>query len=251
MEAATLTDAPLTPKHSAILGRKWHRPLSKLEGVVVLGGTMAGLVALSSVLSSYLAGKAPDNMKSAVNTIVSQIFGIGIAGLGAPLFSPASAKFTQRAFGLGRRERSFERHAATDLEKLWWRSQENYSVNANMARNVVSHYLVSIHNNISCAYQALRDPEQVSYAVARVAEAAFRLRTLFAEIHPDDQIIASSVRTGLGDHLTGEESRTFRARVVEELQRLDPHFHHPGVDSYYLRLLNGWLPLSSAPQARL
>ncbi len=238
MDVAPSLPPPASPEFPPAV-RRAKRPLSRVEGFVILGGTMVGLVALSS----YLVGKLEKTKAKFMVAIISQIFGIGIAGLGAPLFGPVSSKFTQRAFGISRDGESFEGHNPTDLEKLWWRSQEHYSVNANMARNVVSHFLVSIQNNIAFAYQALRRGGEEEYAAARVAEAALRLRTLFAEIDADDWIVATSVRAALTQHLPEEQLRDLRCRITEQLEGLDAYFDEPGVRDYYDRLLDSWLPV--------
>jgi len=217
------------------------KPVSKVEGYFILGTTMVGAVALSS----FLINRLPKNTQF-MASIIGQIFGIAIYGLGAPLIEPATSKFRQGAFGLRREQGdSFEGRSPTELEQFWWRTQANYSQNGQMARNIISHFLVSIQDNVTSAYRELSNApsdDSVTYAAARVAEAAYRMRTLFTEFRAEEPAVAISVKTALGDHLPGSTGKRLREAVINRLREMDVHFGETGVEGYYTRLLASWLP---------
>lgn len=232
---------PITQPVEAPKRTARSRSVSKVEGYFLLGATMIGAVALSS----FVVGKLPKGAPEFTGAIISQIFGIAIYGLGAPLFEPATSKFRQRAFGLSRElDESFEGRSPTELEQFWWRTQANYSQNGQMARNIISHFLVSIQDNVSSAHRAITasDGAGNGYAAARVAEAALRMRTLFTEFRPDEPAVAVSVQSGLADHLTEDQCRALRLEILSRLEQMDAHFGEVGVKGYYDRMLAAWLP---------
>lgn len=233
-------DVVASPPTASPSRRTKRRGIGKTSGFLILGGAVAGFL----VLNSYLLGKLSKSKSNAAHLVplLSTVLGVATASLGEPLFGPPRSKFTQWAFGLSRQDESFEADVPTDLEKLWWRSQESYSMNANMARNVVSHFLTSIQPNITSAYQAMQGVGEAGYAASRVAEAALRMRTLFAEVFPDEQVVAVAVRAGLSDHLSESERVALRSEVWRRLETMDARFDDSFVQLYYTRLLQSWLP---------
>lgn len=201
-----------------------------MRGYAVLIGTMVGSAVLTSSLSSHL----PSDYQFA-SVFIGQISTLGVYVLGAPIWEPLSSRFRKWAFGM-----SNETWGASSqhLEATWTRTQEHYSLNAQMSRNVMSQFILTVKDNFYQAYRAHVE-NNTAYSADQIAEAAYRMRILFKEISPTDQSVAAAVATAFTHHVT-IDSQTVDL-IWKRLQILDSEILEPKVRLYYESVLATWL----------
>lgn len=207
-------------------GRDW----SSYKGYVVLAGIMVGSAAITSQLGSQL----PQSMQFAT-IFISQLGAIGLYALGAPILEPLTSRFRKWAFGMN--DNSEGDFSTDPLEATWRRTQNHYSLNAQMSRNIISQFILSVKQNFYYAYRAMEESNP-EYSADQIAEAAFRMRLLFKDIEPDDLSVAIAVRATFTRHITVD--RAFIELVQEKASDLDPDSSLPVVRSYYDELFTAW-----------
>lgn len=203
------------------------------RGYAILIGTMVG----SALLSTYMTSNLGPHFQF-LSVFVSQVSTLGVFVLGAPIWEPLSSKFRQLAFGVKKSSQLTDLNNNPNLESTWVRSQENYSINAQMSRNVITQFITSVRQNFYEAYRAFNNDDK-NYAADQVAEAAFRLRTLFRDIPPNDPSVAAAVNTAFTNHI--EMNEEFVELVWSKLEELDENFTSPEIQKHYQITLETWL----------
>jgi hypothetical protein len=208
------------------------------RGYAILIGSMVGSAALTTYLGSHLGSEL-----QFLSIFLAQVSTLGVYVIGAPIWEPISSKFRQIAFGVGKDSSLQETNRNPVLESTWLRTQEHYSLNAQMSRNVISQFVVSVRQNFYEAQRALKSNDQ-NFAVDQIAEAAFRLRILFRDIRPDDVSVAAAVNSAFTNHV--ELDGKFVELVWRKLEELDPHFQTTDSRTYYSQTLQSWLKISAS-----
>lgn len=189
---------------------------------------------LSAATTTYLTSSLPQNFQF-LSHFIAQVSTLGVYVLGAPIWEPLSSRFRKMAFGVHLMDSKTE---DPGFESLWRKTQENYSLNAQMSRNVIIQFIISVQQNFYEAYRATRsnDPE---YAANQIAEAAYRLKHLFKEISPTDQAVATVVHSAFSNHLDLDED--FESKVLEKITAFEKQTLSPEQLEYYSALLKTWL----------
>lgn len=209
------------------------------RGYAILVGTMVG----SAAATTYLTSALPENFHF-LSQLLSQISTIGIYVFGAPIWEPLSSAFRKLAFGVRGNgqgagdEAEAPGTADPSLEALWQRTQENYSLNAQMSRNTVTQFIISVQQNFYEAHRAATQSNP-DYAADQIAEAAFRLRTLFKDIPPEEASIAQVVRSAFTNH--NPVDANFLAKIHSRLSQLDPSYASSNRQDQYQKILRSWL----------
>jgi len=206
------------------------------KGYAILIGAMVG----SAALTTYMGANLPSNLQFA-SIFIAQVTTLGVYVLGAPIWEPLSSKFRKWAFGISKKN-PLKSATTSQLESTWIRTQENYSLNAQMSRNIISQFIFTVKENFYNAYRAHVEFNP-DYSADQVAEAAFRMRILFKDIDPSDISVASAIRTAFTNHVK-MDSQYFEL-VLNRLQLLDSNFDDPVVKRYYDLILKTWLQKSS------
>lgn len=210
----------------------------RTRGYAILVGTMVG----SAALTSYLISHLPPNYMF-LSYFVAQVSTLGVYVFGGAIWDPLLAASRK----VGYRVNSKSSESWTDcsrcdeidsLNKMYARTQENYSLNEQMSRNIINQFLVSIKSNF---YEAKRSMElnEVDYAVDQIAEAAVRLRVLFRDVEPDDASVALAVKTSFSRHVRPDISLS--TLVLNRIRELDDGVGLPAIDKYYSILVSTWM----------
>lgn len=205
---------------------------SSKKGYAILLGGMVG----SAALTTYLGAHLSEEFKF-TSIFLSQISTLGVYVLGAPIWEPISSKFRKWAFGLNRNQQNAT-VASRELESTWIRTQESYSLNAQMSRNIISQFIITVKDNFYQAYRAMTE-NNPEYAADQVAEAAYRMRILFKEILPTERSVAAAINSAFTSHV--EIDAAFRKAVWQKLNALDSDSSEPDVRAYYQVVLHTWL----------
>ncbi|MCJ8276552.1 MAG: hypothetical protein MJK18_06905, partial [Bdellovibrionales bacterium] len=104
---------------------------SSRRGYAILIGAMVGSAALTTYLSTHL----PSHLQF-TSVFLSQVTTLGVFVLGAPIWEPLSSRFRKWAFGVRSIVEVKNEDHQGQLENTWSRTQEEYSLNAQMSRNV-------------------------------------------------------------------------------------------------------------------
>ncbi len=203
------------------------------RGYAILISTMIG----SAAATTYLSSSLPSDFQF-VSHFIAQVSTLGVYVFGAPIWEPLSSRFRKVAFGVRGADNPEENFLKPEFESLWRRTQENYSLNAQMSRNVINQFLISVHQNFYEAHRAVKSGDK-NYAADQVAEAAFRLKTLFRDIDPSDASVASAVKTSFTNHVVVDAE--FVQSVLDRIAKLDPSFAAVESRAYYDELLGVWL----------
>lgn len=202
------------------------------RGYAILIGTMVGTAAATTYLSSSL----PQGFQF-LSHLLAQVSTLGIYVFGAPIWEPLSSGFRKLAFGV-RGSHHPVQTGEPEFERLWRRTQEHYSLNAQMSRNVISQFIISVQNNFYEAHRAIHARNPV-YAADQIAEAAFRLRTLFKDVPPGEPAVAAVVRSAFTHHVTVDAA--FIGLVSDRLRRLDAKVDSDEARDYYELIIAAWL----------
>ncbi|MBX3022649.1 MAG: hypothetical protein KF799_13335 [Bdellovibrionales bacterium] len=216
------------------LREKGHRG-REVRGYSILIATMIA----SAAATTYVSASLPPDLQF-ISFFLTQVSTLGVYVFGAPIWEPLSSGFRKMAFGVRRAELESP-HYAVDMRKLeglWRKTQENYSLNEQMSRNVVTQFLISVHQNFYEAYRAAGSDNR-DYAAAQIAEAAVRLRTLFRDIDPDDRSVVGAVKTAFVDHVSIDHE--FLDQVMLRVRALDKYAESETANVYYARLFRAWL----------
>ncbi len=205
---------------------------SSKKGYAVLIGAMVG----SAAMTTYLGSQLPTELQF-TSIFISQLSTLGVYVLGAPIWEPLASKFRLWAFGISQEKMAQDKSSA-QLEATWTSTQENYSLNAQMSRNIINQFIIAVKENFYQAYRAYTESDQ-SYSADQVAEAAYRMRILFRDIHPSDPSVAVAINTAFTNHIQVNED--FIALVWKRLKLIDPEWSQPHVKLYYDLALTSWL----------
>jgi hypothetical protein len=206
------------------------------KGYAVLIGTMVGSAALTTFLGAHLPAEL-----QFTSIFLAQVSTLGVYVLGAPIWEPLSSKFRQWAFGISK-DNSLAATSSQQLEAIWVRTQENYSLNSQMSRNIISQFIFTVKENFYQAYRA-HNESNPTYSADQVAEAAYRMRILFRDISPTDRSVATAVNSAFTNHISIDKA--FIDLVWIRIETLDADAHRPEVHSYYSTVFETWLKSSS------
>lgn len=201
-----------------------------LRGYAILIGAMVGSAAITAKLTSMLPTHA-----QFLSQLVAQISTLGIFVLGSPIWEPITSGFRKFAFGINKNHEE----SNTDqkqLETLWLKTQENYSLNAQMSRNIINLFIASTRQNFYEAHRAFTEHNK-EYSADQIAEAAVRLKMLFKEIPPNDPSVAIAIQTAFTNHLQIDDA--FKKLVFEKIKKM--HISDDFDEEYYFFLLQNWL----------
>jgi hypothetical protein len=239
IDASSECSSPCSPKKLAQgISRKLTQKLrdfsvdkKRARGLAIITATMVGSAALSSGVMAILPGQF-----SFLSQLIAQVSTLGVIVIGAPIWEPASSAFRKFAFGISNNRSKTP--ADRSLEILWTSTQEKYSHNAQMSRNVINSFLLAVQNNFFEARRAMLEgnPE---FAIDQIAESAVRMHRLFAEISPEDE----SVRLAIQSTFTRgvENPSSLKEKVLERIRFFDPAASDPEIYSLYERMINSWL----------
>ncbi len=205
------------------------------RGYAILIGSMVGSAALTTYLGSHLSSDL-----QFLSIFLAQVSTLGVYVVGAPIWEPISSRFRQMAFGIGKDSSLDTVGLNPQLEATWLRTQENYSLNAQMSRNIISQFIVSVKQNFYEAQRAYSTSDN-NFSADQVAEAAFRLRLLFKEISPDDISVAAAINSAFTNHIVVDS--VFVELVWSKIGSLDPNFNSVENRQYYRVALQSWLKL--------
>ncbi|MGE0525792.1 MAG: hypothetical protein AB7G93_17820 [Bdellovibrionales bacterium] len=194
----------------------------------------------SAAATTYVSSSLPPNFQF-ISLFLGQVTTLGVWVFGAPIWEPLYSGFRKVAFGVKSSDsdsKSSQAEVSRRFDRIWQRTQESYSLNEQMSRNLLSQFLLAIHQNFYEAYRAMNshNPE---YAADQVAEAAVRLRRLFRDIEPDDPSVVAVVRTAFVNHVQIDEE--FVKTVERRITALDDSFPTESAQPYYRRLFEAWL----------
>jgi hypothetical protein len=206
---------------------------SDARGYAILIATMI----VSAAATTYVSSTLPPQLQF-VSHFLAQISALGIYVYGAPIWEPLSSAFRKMAFGVRKPQGVEPIVTDSELEALWRRTQENYSLNAQMSRNVINQFIISVQQNFYEAHRAMISNNN-NFAMDQIADAAYRLRTLFRDIDPADVSIASVIRASFTNHIVVDP--LFISQVMEKISVLDSDFYKEETQLYYQRLLKSWL----------
>ncbi len=207
-------------------------PTRSKRGYAILIASMVG----SAALTTYLGTQLPPELQFA-SIFIAQVSTLGVYILGAPIWEPLSSKFRKWAFGMSK-DSSLGPSSSLQLESTWLRTQEHYSLNSQMSRNIISQFIFTLKENFYQAYRAYSENNPV-YAADQIAEAAFRMKTLFKDVHPSDPSVAAAIQSAFTNHL--EIAADFETLVWSRIETLDAEARQPEARSYYQSLLKSWL----------
>ena len=211
------------------------------RGYAILIGSMVGSAALTTYLGSHL-----NSDLQFLSIFLAQVSTLGVYVVGAPIWEPISSRFRQMAFGIGKDSSLDAVGLNPQLEATWLRTQENYSLNAQMSRNIITQFIVSVKQNFYEAQRAYSTSDN-NFSADQVAEAAFRLRLLYKEISPDDVSVAAAINSAFTNHIVVDS--TFVELVWSKIRILDPNFDLVENRQYYRLALQSWLkmPVNQIP----
>ncbi len=211
------------------------------RGYAILIGSMVGSAALTTYAGSHLSSDL-----QFLSIFLAQVSTLGVYVVGAPIWEPISSRFRQMAFGIGKDSSLDAVGLNPQLEATWLRTQESYSLNAQMSRNIISQFIVSVKQNFYEAQRAYSTNDN-NFSADQVAEAAFRLKILFKEISPDDVSVAAAINSAFTNHIVVDS--TFVELVWSKIRILDPNFDLVENRQYYRLALQSWLkmPVNQIP----
>lgn len=212
--------------------------MSKREarGYAVLVTTMV----VSAAATTYLTSSLPKEFMF-LSQFLAQVSTIGVYVLGAPIWEPLSSKFRKLAFGIRGAESNSQFSNDPELEKLWRSTQENYSLNSQMSRNLMSHFILSIQQNFYQAYQAMKSKDP-AYAADQIAQAAYRMRVLFKDVSLEDSSVAAVIKTSFTNHI--KVDMDFTLLIKEKIEKIDKDYQEDHIRKHYDRVLEHWLVLN-------
>ncbi len=241
--------------HEPIQNAKYFSSLAKTQflkvkglhknarGYAVIITTMLLTASVSSYISATVAKDYPF-----LTYFISQVSLLGIVVIGAPIWEPVSSYFRKFAFNI--KNNGSQQNADPYLEKMWFESQEKFSLNSQMSRNVVVSALTNIQTTLYEANLAFTNG-RIDYAIQQIASIAVRLRLLFMEIKPNDEHIALAFRSIFTSHLThnltpvkslGAQNKNpdLKSEILNKISVLDRDFNDES-SAYYKTLLQTWL----------
>ena len=230
------TNTAVVSAHIAETGlrKKGFNPQTA-KGYAILIGAMVASAATTTFLTSNL----PPNL-SFLSQFVAQVSTLGVYVFGAPIWEPLSSGFRKFAFGV--QNQNFSDPSAllqsSDLEDLWRQTQQNFSLNAQMSRNTITQFIISVQQNFYEAHRAAHSNNS-KYAAAQIADAAYRLKVLFKDIPPSDPTVAGVVRSASTNHVQVDQA--FIQQILERLKNLDPSFSNAESSAHYKQILEAWV----------
>ncbi len=205
------------------------------RGYAILIATMVG----SAAMTTYLGTKLPPELQF-TSVFIAQVSTLGVFVFGAPIWEPLSSRFRKWAYGI-----STDTLAASNsskmLEATWLKTQESYSLNAQMSRNIISQFIFTTKENFYQAYRAHAENNPV-YSADQIAEAAYRMRILFKDVSTNDSSVASAVNAAFTNHVI--INREFVSLVWSRLEKIDSESSKAENQSYYSEVLESWLKTS-------
>lgn len=205
------------------------------RGYAVIVSVMLLSAGVSSFISAHIAKDYPF-----MTYFISQLSILGIVVIGAPIWEPLSSYVRSKAFRLKKDVLPNDSFDKSYLEELWHLTQQKYSINSQMSRNVVASALNNIQLNLYHSYKAFQEGDR-HYAILQIASMAVRLRTLFSEIHPQDEQVKLAFRSILNIEELKNKNPDLQSEILNQISILDPDSLHPNNLRYYQDLVAAWL----------
>lgn len=204
-------------------------------GYTLIAGTMVGTAAATSYLTTILPGEA-----KFLTQLISQLSTLGIYIMGTPIWEPLASYFRARAFRMSSENLNPAMiHSLEGYEQIWQNGQRVYSINAQMARNIINQFIIATQQNFALAHHAMHRGDR-DYAGSQIAEAAVRMRRLFAEVPPNEPSVALAVRATFSQHINIDQN--FRNFVWLQIVGFDKEgVLQESVQNYYQQLISAWL----------
>ncbi len=205
----------------------------KLRGYSILVGTMVGSAAVGSYLTSLLPAHT-----EFLTGFIGVLSGLGFYEFSAPIREPLNSTVRKFSFIIKKYGGLQTVNSNKELDQLWARTQENYSLNSQMSRNIINNFILSAKQNFYEAHRAMVSENEI-YAIDQIAEAAYRMRMLFREVEPNDSSVAGAIKTSFLNHV--KISTEFSEKVFDRIKILDSKINEPQVSQYYREALKAWI----------
>lgn len=206
--------------------------LSQAKGYAILVGTMAA----SSALTAYLTNHLPAGAQF-LSHFTSQVATLGFYVFGAPILEPLSSRIRQTAFRI--QDKAPADQALLDPLELQWRETQNlYSLNAQMSRNLINAFIAATHASYFEARRAYKNRD-LSYGATLFAQTAVHLRSSFREIPATEPSIANAIRAAFTTDV--QPDLKFIELVRYKIETLDPTVKESETNAFYDLLLKTWL----------
>jgi hypothetical protein len=199
------------------------------RGYAVIIATMV----TTAAVTTYLTAALPKDLQF-LSQFVSQVGTIGIYVFGAPVWEPLASAFRKMAFGFSE---GAPQKAESELEQLWRNTQNKYSLNAQMSRNVVNAFIFNAQHIFYAAHKAITEGDE-AYAIDQLSMIAVRMHKLFAEIPPDEESVTQAIRASFTRHIP--KAHLLYGPLLAQIQVIDPD-KRPETLEFYKELLNIWL----------
>lgn len=209
---------------------------------------LISIMLASSALTTYLTSHLPPKLQF-LSHFLAQFSVLGVYIIGAPIWEPAASRIRQWSFsptslGTEKNQRIHEVFGRdpAQLEKIWGKTQSDFSLNAQMTRKIFSLILISLDTRIHRIADA--------YLGGRKEQAALQLATLilefdelYSDFPSDHPIVIRSVKAAFSfDRRQAAElkeaSMDFIRQILLEDRGLDLTREE---ESRFEEILNSWL----------
>ncbi len=156
------------------------------------------IILTTSGLTSWASSHLPNQLQF-LTFYLTQVSLLGTLVIGSPIFEPLGSKIRHWAFGRQSAQASLEAPNNTDgqytvfLEEMWERTQKNYSINAQMSRNIIEIFLRLNVLNFQWAFSAYSKGE-ISLASNYLLQGMLRMVERFPEIPLDAPVVLQEVQ---------------------------------------------------------
>jgi hypothetical protein len=152
--------------------------------------------------------------------------------------STVSSKFQQGVFWLFDYAQPTSGGVMSSLEGQWVKTQGQYNVNEQMARNVIHGITMSIAGNIPLIRAAIKEKKNQE-AAYEMAGAMWRAKVLFGDVDPRDTLVQQFVLERLGYDL--KVPAVVKELAMARLKELDPaHVQNAKAVAHYEALYQTW-----------
>lgn len=222
--AALATPQPLTPSPASCDAAAAPPPSSASNNALIFRNSLIllAMAAADVALVKEITTAYPDNTALAV--VLGQVSGFGMV-LAAPILEPLQAGIRRLAFrirgagpdtpGAAEGAPSPEDPRLQELNTQWRRTNEHYSLNEQMARNVLHQAMTLTRTYVEPLYRA-RNEGDIDRAALLAAELALALRANFMDVPAEDPVLVLAIRNSV------PADEGFGARVLAQVEALAP-----------------------------
>lgn len=163
------------------------KSLRRTQAYLSLGAVMMS----SALITTQLTKSLPDEL-SFLAHFISQFTVLGVYVAASPIWEPIQSAFRKSVFLLEKASKNKNSNSKVqhELENMWKRTNQEFSLNAQMSRNVLEAYVRTSQGNFIQAYNLLSVGTNQSFkqAASEISTALHRLIVLYPEIdhmHPN------------------------------------------------------------------